>query len=134
MLLPLMVLMALPAAEPNEAEKLFRDMEKKVHSAKTLECTFTVKADGMEKIAVKGTLSLAQGNKFSVEATADKEGKTHKANAISDGTTLQSSEDDKSSKKETPKFLGQAVLASITRTGSTVFYFLDGPPDKEVKF
>jgi outer membrane lipoprotein-sorting protein len=55
---------------PNEAEKLFRQMEAKVAKAKTLECEFDNKEEGND-YSSKGKLLLADGNKMRLELTSD---------------------------------------------------------------
>jgi hypothetical protein len=85
MLFPMVVILALHA-EPNEAEKLFRDMEKKVTSAKSLECEFEAKMEGGPKmLGVKGTLALAEGNKCLLDIKGEEGGEAHTARMTSDG-------------------------------------------------
>jgi outer membrane lipoprotein-sorting protein len=131
MLMPLVVLLLLPAAEPNEAEKLFRDMEKKITSAKTLECDFETTLEGGAefKMTGKGSLTLAEGNKCRMELNGEAMGKTFKGTVTSDGTNLQSAEDGKVQPKvDTPKQLGDLLRAGITRAGVLSTIVLRGDP------
>ena len=45
MLVPLMLVLALHAADQNDAEQQFRQMDMKLTNAKTLECTFEAKLE-----------------------------------------------------------------------------------------
>lgn len=53
--LQLLALLPVAAAQDNEAEKLFRDMEKKILAAKSFEVTFDLQ---LEKKKTKGSLLL----------------------------------------------------------------------------
>jgi outer membrane lipoprotein-sorting protein len=81
-------------AQENEAEKLFREMEKKVNSAKAVRVASDDKADA-RGTRLKWMLVFAEGNKcrLELEGTADLpglEGKAFKQVTISDGTKLLS--------------------------------------------
>jgi outer membrane lipoprotein-sorting protein len=119
MFLPLFLLL-LPAAESNEAEKLFRDMEKKIASATTLACDFECKIEGgpdLEK-SYKGSLALAEGNKFHMEVSSKGNDQPFKRVVTSDGTKVQRIDDGKVKAKEaTPKQLGDVIRGTITRVG-----------------
>src|SRR5579872_192705 len=101
MLTPLVLVLLVPSAEPNEAEKLFRQMETKVMQAKTLECTYEGKVDYKEaeddqKDTLKGKLLLGEGNKLRIDFS----GMGEKGTIISDGTKWRLIGD---KNKETPK-------------------------------
>jgi outer membrane lipoprotein-sorting protein len=83
MFAPLVLVLALPAAEPNEAEKLFREMEAKLTKAKTLECVSTIQEKGKPDYRV--SLVLAEGNKCRVELTRNEDRRILKSALISDG-------------------------------------------------
>src|SRR5438132_1689541 len=72
-------------AQENEAEKLFREMEKKVTSAKAVRVASDDKAPG---IRLKWMLVFAEGNKCHLEGTFDFGGKVLKEFTISDGAKL----------------------------------------------
>ena len=118
MMFPMVLVLALHA-EPNEAEKLFRDMEKKVNSAKTLECEFELKIEGgLVKLSVKGTLALAEGNQCHLDAKVEGDGQTQTRMLISDGKKMHGVKDGKPDQEEdTPKHLGELTRALITRIG-----------------
>jgi hypothetical protein len=86
MLVPLVLALALHA-EPNEAEKLFRDMERKVMNAKSIECVVEDKIDlqGNKTFNVKGSLAFAEGNRACLEISREMEGKVSHYAIISDG-------------------------------------------------
>lgn len=116
MLVPLVLALALHA-EPNEAEKLFRDMEKKVTSAKSAECVMEGKMEAMNKtFSVKGSLAFTEGNKACVEMSSDIDGKVTHFTIISDGTKMRAGGDGKfQEKQDAPKgFIekGQAMFAA----------------------
>jgi hypothetical protein len=75
-----LLLLPLLAAEPDEAEALFRAMEKKLADAKTLQVTFEARTSTVshadtdkpepkpEQIDYKGAVYLAPGNKAHIES------------------------------------------------------------------
>src|SRR5262249_38806860 len=81
-----------PAAKPNEAERLFRQMEKKLSESKSIECVFESKPPPGESIALRVRLFLADGNKMRLEEEGTEyiEGvkEKHRLVTISDGTKL----------------------------------------------
>jgi hypothetical protein len=88
--LPALMLVAAPAyGQQDEAEKLFRAMEKKIRSAKSLQLTFAGELTGDAVKGMKGTLKgtayLAAGNKFRIEANMEFMGNTEKKLLVSDG-------------------------------------------------
>jgi outer membrane lipoprotein-sorting protein len=88
-------------AQDNEAEKLFRDMEKKVRAAETLKLHFDAvitDADG-KKWNVKGTLALGEGDKFRAEAEGKLFGEAVRFTVVSDGIDMRSFGDKDGSKK-----------------------------------
>ena len=135
--MPLVIVLALSAAEPNEAEKLFRDMEKKINSAKTLECPVEGKMeDGKNSILLKYSLAFAEGNKSHLEMTGTRDGNAEKTTIISDGTKLRWIVNGTAKAKvDPPKQLGDIFRGSITRTGVfvTIILLTSGIPEKEFK-
>jgi outer membrane lipoprotein-sorting protein len=114
MLLPLVILLVAPAAEPNEAEKLFREMEAKVAKAKNIECAYEIKMEfGKETGSSKGTLLIGEGNKVRVEANGEFAGMKENRTEISDGMKGVLGKDSPAS--VVPKWLHQAIRASLTR-------------------
>jgi outer membrane lipoprotein-sorting protein len=79
--------------EENEAEKLFRGMEQKVRTAKTLQLRFELSitdADG-KKGNAKGTLILGEGDKYRAEAEGKLFGEAViKFTSVSDGSSVKS--------------------------------------------
>src|SRR5438477_9238147 len=114
----LMALMAglLLAAEPpkgdgakGEAEKLFRTLEERLATAKTLECAFDVRTD---TLAYKGSLFLAEGNRARLEINEATEGGPMRVLMISDGAR-QSFQDNGMNRPQlagTPKTLNAEIL------------------------
>ena len=89
MLTPLVLLLVVPNAEPNEAEKLFHQMETKVMRAKTLESDFETKIEeNKQKVTMMGTLFLGDGNKVRVEKNYEVDGKKQKTTLVADGTKM----------------------------------------------
>jgi outer membrane lipoprotein-sorting protein len=133
-----MVVLALPAAEPNEAEKLFREMDKKVTSAKSLECTFEAKVEGgKEAGTIKGSLMLTEGNKSRLEMSFEHSGKTDKETMVSDGTKMGPlSDKTPKGRQDAPKWLNDAYRGALGRSGLTVplmFITRVGEQPKEFK-
>jgi outer membrane lipoprotein-sorting protein len=113
MLAPLVLLLVLPGADKDDAEKLFRQMETKLAKAKTVDCAYEARfeADKAEAVTMKGTLLLGEGNKLRMEWSGESGGMKEKFTMISDGTKMEPYGDD------IPKWLGEAVRASMARAG-----------------
>ncbi len=110
---------ALPADEPNEAEKLFRDMEKKINSAKTIEFRFEGKTEFKDKDnngEFKYTLLLGEGNKCYLEGSM-KVVLTYKGAAICDGKKLVITEGKAARVADAPKDLNVNLRFEIARLG-----------------
>src|SRR5437016_4324735 len=91
--LALLAVTAWPAAaQENDAEKLFREMEKKVRAARTLQLRFDASITGADakKGNVKGTLILGEGDKLRAEAEGNLFGEESKFTQVSDGTDMKS--------------------------------------------
>src|SRR5690242_15316271 len=83
-----LVLVAAPAyGQENDAEKLYRAMEKKIRSAKTMHSVFDGQMTGGEgkKGVLKGEVRLAEGEKAHLVLAGDFAGKSMKMTFISDG-------------------------------------------------
>jgi outer membrane lipoprotein-sorting protein len=122
------------AGGPNEAEKLFRDMEKKLASAKTMEVAFDAKVEGGQGAQQQGTLLFASGNKCYLEMSGNLGSKNAKAVMISDGAKMITSDGAKILKvHDVPKDLTDRLRASISRTGFLFAWFFStkGPDDKQ---
>jgi outer membrane lipoprotein-sorting protein len=145
LLLPALLLVAAPAhGQQNEAEKLFRAMEKKIRSAKSLQLTFAgeLTGDGV-KVTFKGTAYLAAGDKLRLEADNNLLGKDEKMLLISDGTSMYAKAGDKVDPKPQPPEPGLYEKASsmIPRLGMTGAFYLfvefsasTDPPKKKEAF
>jgi outer membrane lipoprotein-sorting protein len=112
------------AGEGNEAEKLFRQMEKKISGAKALRIVADIKgtAKGTD-VSFHVTMTLAEGNKARVKMKGEvKKGeKTEKfgAELISDGTKLHMTETTSGKEKEekTPERFSQKLTLLVGRVG-----------------
>jgi outer membrane lipoprotein-sorting protein len=91
-LLIFLPLLPVLAQESNEAEKLFRKLEKKLSEAKSLRVALEGTAEGVEDLRgalkYKGTMVLAQGNKARFEMEMEFNGKKHRTTFVSDGTKM----------------------------------------------
>jgi outer membrane lipoprotein-sorting protein len=117
MFAPLLLALVLPAAEPNEAEKVFRQMETKVTKMKTVEVAFTVKVDN-EKIDAKGTVLVGEGNKLRVDVTDEGSGKKENHQMISDGSKMgMISNNDLKESKDAPAWLNDGLKQTMCRGG-----------------
>jgi hypothetical protein len=129
MFAPLVLLLALPGAEPNDAEKLFRQMEMKVMKAKSVECagemTAEIDADGTVQIQPRKYTLCAEGNKARMEYFIGSGDKKHKIILIADGTKMTTSLDGKSEDpKQDSKCFSEVLRSQITRGSVGVSYFL----------
>ena len=89
LLLPALVM---AGGQDNEAEKLFRDMEKKIAEAKTLRVSYESKITGMSMLRVnhvKGKVSLSEGNKTTLEEMLKGERDVITIKLIGDGKKLK---------------------------------------------
>jgi outer membrane lipoprotein-sorting protein len=82
-----LALMAAPAyGQENDAEKLFRAMEKKIRSAKAIHFVFDGEMSGEgKKGALKGEVRMAEGEKVNMSLQGDFAGQAMKLTVISDG-------------------------------------------------
>ena len=110
-----------PHAEPNEAEQLFRQMDAKVMKAKSVGCTFETHIDtaGVSgQNSMKGTLLIAEGNKFRSDAKSIVADKMDTVMMVADGNKMVLRSGRISLKpEEVPKRFGEAVRASFIRCG-----------------
>jgi outer membrane lipoprotein-sorting protein len=85
-----LLMVAAPAyAQENEAEKLFRAMEKKITSAKSLKVASEADFDlGGQVIKFKGSSQQAEGNKARVEFEGEIFGTAFKMSLVSDGAKM----------------------------------------------
>jgi len=116
----LVLLLIVPGAEANEAEQLFRQMEAKVMKAKNVGCTFETNTDVGVPVqnSMKGTLLIADGNKFWSEAKIVVPDKMDTVTMVSDGSKMVMRSGAFSVKPEdVPKRFGEAVRASFIRCG-----------------
>jgi outer membrane lipoprotein-sorting protein len=115
-------LLAGPAwAGENEAEKLFRQMEKTVRAAKTLQVQFEAKIHikGQEG-TIKGSAVLAEDDRVAIKADVHFEGKDGAFVLVSDGSKLyvKQSTNPLTEVKEMPKDLGLYLRAAWARVGT----------------
>ena len=111
------------AAEPNEAEKLYRDMEQKVKAAKTLRVRYdlTITDANDKEGKVKGALILGEGDKYRAEGVGRMFGEEVHFVTVSDGERVKTKEgveaakDDKDAKS--PKGVGAYLRAALPSQG-----------------
>ena len=130
------VLVGLPAlAQQNDAEKLFRSMEKQVREAKSIKLVFSVNGDfGKDnKLLTNGSIVVAEGNKARVDLTAKKGDKELKVQLYSDGKVMGTLINGKSGDKPMPAEPGVAdVIPQITARGG-IFVFTESDPEPAEK-
>jgi outer membrane lipoprotein-sorting protein len=119
--LVVMMLVAAPAyGQENDAEKLYRAMEKKVQSAKVVHVVCDGQVNTMDmKSTMKGDVRLAEGDKVKMLLEGDVGGKATKWTRISDGKKVYSSVNDRvvvTDVKPSDKKMEQS-LAIIGRMG-----------------
>jgi outer membrane lipoprotein-sorting protein len=128
------VLLPVALAQDNEAEKLFRDMEKKLLAAKSFEITFEYQIEDLarKKRTTKGTLVLTKDNKAQLKVSGYFEGKRDAPfELVSDGKQLKTKgakfvvasngvpgvEKGGQSEQETPKRFAVQLGALVSRGG-----------------
>jgi outer membrane lipoprotein-sorting protein len=124
-----LALMAWPAAaQENAAEKLFRRMEKKLRTAKTVQVYFDSSVTIPPKTgSLKGTLILGDGDKLRLEFGGKPFGVEGNLTVVSDGTSMSSKDSADPEKDKTvkaPRALGANVRGSLLRLG--VFICFNG--------
>ena len=138
MLAPLVLLVLLPGADQDDAEKLFRQMEAKLAKAKTIDCTYEAKVEAEKTGTMKGTLLLGEGNKIRMEMGGEFGGMKGKFTMIADGTKMKAVGEGIPAQpaEDAPKWLGEAVRASLARAGLMLPFMSASPrsPDKEKEF
>jgi outer membrane lipoprotein-sorting protein len=120
--------------EGSEAEKLFRDMEKKINDAKTVECKFDCAIETIQngkskggKFDCAGSLLLGEGNRCNllVKTTSAGDKKSWQWLTVSDGRTMFGTTGNyygpeglkKPSKQALPENLCAVLRSGITRSG-----------------
>src|SRR5262245_32464264 len=115
----LALFLAVPAlaAQDNEAEKLLRQLEKKLTGAKSLKVVAALDA-GDEPFKMKATMLLA-GNKLRLEMKGAKGDQEFSMEAVSDGKTVKSTSTPpgKTEERPAPKNLGPALSQIVGRAG-----------------
>jgi outer membrane lipoprotein-sorting protein len=126
MLAPLVLLLIVPSAEPNEAEKLFRQMETKIIQAKRLQCAFQTTFKGINTSGkVKGELTLAEGNKSRLEMSGEIDGNKGTSTIISNGVKLVIFEPgNPTPTTDVSKSHNDIYRVSLTRSGLTMAVYL----------
>jgi outer membrane lipoprotein-sorting protein len=132
--LALLALVTWPApAEENEAEKLFRNTEQKIQTAKTLQIRFDAIITGADAKMwnIKGTLTLGEGNKLRTECEGKLFGEESKFTVVSDGTDMKSfgytkapgqPKQDKNETEKSPKMIGAYFRDSLPGHGFFVSF------------
>jgi hypothetical protein len=108
-----------PAADPGikdaDPEKLFKRMEQRLLTCKTLDVQ--MEFAGVAEKDVKGRLLVARGNKMRLEFDMTAAGRPHKATTVSDGARMRTIGAIPRLNDQTPKQLTEIVLSSVTRGG-----------------
>jgi outer membrane lipoprotein-sorting protein len=117
------LLLPLLAGQENEAEKLFRDMEKKILAAQVFSVKGEMQVDGGkgDRSRVEVSLLLGQGNKARVKATTHVGADKHVMRMVSNGAKMQLrlAGGGKPRERSTPRQLHQAMTLTFTRLGLT---------------
>jgi outer membrane lipoprotein-sorting protein len=114
---------ACPArADENEAEKLYRSLEKKLRAAKTLRVRFDLAVTDAESKgwSLKGRLALGEGDRYRAEAKGKLFGEAVEFTEVSDGKTVRSVEGKGKAKDEegqSPKGAGAYFREALPRGG-----------------
>ncbi|HUE16890.1 MAG TPA: sigma-E factor regulatory protein RseB domain-containing protein [Planctomycetaceae bacterium] len=106
--------------EQNQAEKLFRESEKKLADADQAQITVESTLEGAPgQGSAKGTLLLAKGNKASVVVQGHLRGDEFKASFVSNGTKMKMAVTKLAAQQEqkTPHDLNAMIVGSFSRLG-----------------
>ena len=130
------LLVAPALAQQNDAEKLYRAMEKKVRDAKGLHFTFEGDVSGEgKKGKLSGTVDLAEGNKGRVTMEASFDGQTFKLVSVSDGKTAYAKFNDMvNPMPEPPGEKDFEKLSGTVARAGIIVIFVGGPKDKKAEF
>src|SRR5437764_10735041 len=92
LLMPVALLAWPAAAQENDAEKQFLQMEKKLLAAKSVQLQFDASITGADakKWHLKGSLVLGEGDKLRAEAEGTLFGEESRFTIVSDGTDMKS--------------------------------------------
>jgi hypothetical protein len=138
-LVALLVAAAPAFGQENEAEKLYRAMEKKIRTAKSVHFVFATELTGEgKKIEAKGTVHLAEKNKGRIELDMDVSGKMTKVMLVTDGKSKYSKFGEQVKIEEKPGKEGELdkVLGYVARFGMGSSFFVlsrkEDPDKKEV--
>jgi outer membrane lipoprotein-sorting protein len=118
------VLLLLPAlVQENEAEKLYRQMEKKVVSAKVVKFVVDTEMKApVQDVKIMGTILLGGDDKARMDLEADVNGKQIAFQLVSDGKRMRTEAKglDKKEEKDTPKGFGTMLRAMMVPAGAIV--------------
>jgi hypothetical protein len=112
-----------PAQGGDEAKKLFEAMEARLTKAKNVSLSYSVEleVDGKKLLALKGSLTFAEGDRVCLDAEGNVFGRDAKLTLISNGKRLRSTStaELKGQPKEvpTPKNLTGALARLVSRSG-----------------
>jgi outer membrane lipoprotein-sorting protein len=130
--------LAIAGGRGNEAEKLFRDLEKRVAAAKTIRVSFvsTVYEGEKDVGQLKGSITLEEGEKGSVKAKGKLKEMELALDLVSDGKklTVVSTAGGKAKEQPLPKKFGASARLGLSRVGPTAGLFMVGAapdPGKE---
>src|SRR5262245_7965299 len=116
----LAVLVPAFAVQGNDAEKLFREMEKKITSAKSLRVASDIEVkDKREGGTLKTSLALTADNKLRLTMKGKVGGKDLDIDLVSDGNKLHARMDPpaESKQQEAPKNLHTLMSMMVSRAG-----------------
>ncbi|HYT92412.1 MAG TPA: hypothetical protein VEL76_27100 [Gemmataceae bacterium] len=132
LILPAFLWLPPALAQDNEAEKLFRDAEKKIKAATAIQVDVDMSMEG-KGVKFKGSLLLTKDHKAKVTMTGQVDGKEFKVETISNGTRMRTSQtflpDPKES--ETPKQFHNMLSAMTSRVGLVGIFFISSKKDME---
>ena len=90
-------------------------MVDKLTKANTLQVLFETKVEGAKTGSLKGTLTLAAGNKAYVDLTGELDGKPIKLRVVSDGVNQRTGVEEKDARRRpTPKGFNDTLTAAFT--------------------
>ena len=102
--------------EKNEAEELFKKMEEKLVKAKTVHLKLEGSMEPMD-FKITGELWLGEGGRVRMDLEGKSGDMVRSVSMVSDGTTVNTSSDDRKKSFKAPESFGKLVRTCIARAG-----------------
>lgn len=112
------LLLLVQSAQESEAEKLFKKMEERLTTAKTVQFSFKTEVKSKDPQSIEGTFVLAEGNKFDIAFTHSGGKRNQDVRAISDGTKIAEFTNQKRRDVEPRPEMAAIIRLGVARAGA----------------